>query len=68
MKGDCTPRGFEHVGKTVFCGKANRSKKEHREPKAEEGLEDEDPIATLTRAEAPAGKKGGGSEVSWKLN
>jgi hypothetical protein len=25
------------------------------------------PIATLTRADAPAGKKGGGSEVSWKL-
>jgi hypothetical protein len=23
MKGDCTPRGFEHVGKTVFCGKDN---------------------------------------------
>jgi hypothetical protein len=23
------------------------------------------PIATLTRANAPAGKKGGGSEVSW---
>jgi hypothetical protein len=40
MKGDCTPRGFEHVGKPV----------------------------SLTRADAPAGKKGGGSEVSWKLN
>ena len=43
MKGDCTPRGFEHVGKTVFCGKANRSKKEQGEPKAEEGIEDESP-------------------------
>jgi hypothetical protein len=41
MKGDCTPRGFEHVGKTVFCGKANRSKKGHKEPEAEEGREDE---------------------------
>jgi hypothetical protein len=38
-KGDCAPRGFEHVGKNVFCGKANRSKKEQGEPKAEEGLE-----------------------------
>jgi hypothetical protein len=79
MKGDCTQRGFEHVGKTVFCGKANRSKKEQGEPKAEEGREDEAveaPIATLlgastrasARADAPTGKKGGGSEVSWKLN
>jgi hypothetical protein len=40
MKGDCTPRGFEQVGKIVFCGKANRSKKEQGEPKAEQGLED----------------------------
>jgi hypothetical protein len=41
MIGDRTPRGFEHLGKTVFCGKANQSKKEQGEPKAEEGLEDE---------------------------
>jgi hypothetical protein len=43
IKGDCTPRGFEHLGKTVFCGKANQSKKEQGEPKAEEGIEDEAP-------------------------
>jgi len=43
MKGDCTPRGFEHVGKTVFCGKAKRSKKEQGEPEAEEGMEDKAP-------------------------
>ena len=43
MKGDCETRGFEDVGKTVFCGKANRSKKEHGEPEAEEGREDEAP-------------------------
>jgi hypothetical protein len=43
MKGDCTPRGFEHVGKTIFCGKANRSKKEQGEHEAEEGIEDESP-------------------------
>jgi hypothetical protein len=35
MKGDRAPRGFEHVGKIVFCGKANRSKKKQGEPKAE---------------------------------
>jgi hypothetical protein len=43
MKGDCTPRGFENGGKTVFCGKANRSKKEQGKAKAEEGIEDEAP-------------------------
>jgi hypothetical protein len=67
MKGDCTPRGFEHVGKTVFCGKANRSKKSKGSLK-----QMKHPIATLTRADAksdaPAGKKGDGSEVSWKQN
>jgi hypothetical protein len=27
MKGDCTPRGFEHEGKTVFCGKIIEARK-----------------------------------------
>jgi hypothetical protein len=36
-KGDRTPKGFEHVGKTVFCGKAKRSEKEQGKP---EGVED----------------------------
>ena len=43
MKGDCTPKGFEHVGKTDFCGKANRGKEEQGKPEAEEGMEDEAP-------------------------
>ena len=43
MKGDCTPRGFELLGKTVFCGKANLSKKEQGEPEAGKGIEDEAP-------------------------
>jgi hypothetical protein len=47
MKGDCTSRGFEHVGKTVFCGKAKRSKKEQGEPEAEEGMEDEAPNSKI---------------------
>jgi hypothetical protein len=42
-KGERTLRGFEHVGKTVFCGNANRSKKEQREPEADEGMEDAAP-------------------------
>jgi hypothetical protein len=32
MKGDCTPRGFEHVGKAIFCGKVKWRKKEHETP------------------------------------
>jgi uncharacterized protein (DUF2461 family) len=84
MKGDCTPRGFEHVGKPTFShehvGKRGSSveklvearKSKGSLTKAEEGLEDEapvlHPIATLTRADALAGKTGGGSKVSWKLN
>ena len=47
MKGDCAPRGFEHVEKIVFCGKANRSKKDEGEPKAEEGLEDGAPSSDV---------------------
>ena len=43
MKGDCTPRGVEHVGKTVFCSKANQSKEEQGNPEAEEEMEDEAP-------------------------
>ncbi len=31
------------MGMTVFCGKAERSKKEHGEPEAEEVIEDEAP-------------------------
>jgi len=58
MKGNCTPRGFEHVGKTVFCGKANRSKKEQREPKAEEGLEDEAPCSDVNPSGRARRQKG----------
>ena len=39
MKGDCTLRGFEHVGKTIFCGKVKRRKKEHEAPGAEDETE-----------------------------
>jgi hypothetical protein len=58
MKGDCTPRGFEHVGKTVLCGKANRSKKEQGEPKAEEGLEDEAPYSDVNPSGRARRQKG----------
>ena len=41
MKGDCTPRGFEHVGKAIFCGKVKRRKKEHESPGAEDEVEND---------------------------
>jgi hypothetical protein len=43
MKGDCTPRGVEHVGKTVFCRKANQRKEEQGNPEADEEMENEAP-------------------------
>jgi hypothetical protein len=43
MKGDCTPRGFEHVGKAIFCGKVKRTKKEREEPEAEDETEQDAP-------------------------
>jgi hypothetical protein len=43
MKGDCTTRGFEHVGKAIFCGKVKRRKKEHEVPGAEDEAEKDAP-------------------------
>jgi hypothetical protein len=43
MKGDCTPRGFEHVGKAIFCGKVKRRKKEHEAAGAEDETENDAP-------------------------
>jgi hypothetical protein len=42
MKGDCTLRGFEHVGKAIFCGKVKRRKKEHEATGAEDEAENDD--------------------------
>ena len=39
--GDRTPRGFEHVGKAIFCGKVKRGRKEQKEPEAKEETEDD---------------------------
>ena len=41
MKGDCTLRGFEHVGKAIFCGKVKRGKKEYEVPAAEDETEND---------------------------
>jgi ribonuclease HI len=51
-------RGLEHVGKTVFCGKANRSKKEQWELKAEKGLEDEAPYSDVNPSGRARRQKG----------
>jgi hypothetical protein len=46
------------VGKTVFCGNANRSKKEQGEPKAEEGLKDEAPRSDVNPRRRARRQKG----------
>ena len=43
MKGDCRLRGFEHVGKAIFCGKVKRRKKEHETPAVEDEAENDAP-------------------------
>jgi hypothetical protein len=43
MKGDHTSRGFEHVGKAIFCGKVKWNKKEQGEPEAEDETEKDAP-------------------------
>jgi len=39
MKGDCTLRGFEHVGQDIFCGKVKRRQKAHELSGAEDKAE-----------------------------
>jgi hypothetical protein len=39
MKGVPTPRGFEHAGKAIFCGKVKRSKKEEGEHEEEDEID-----------------------------
>jgi len=67
-KGDGTLRGLEHVGKTVFCGKAERSKKEHGEPEAEEVMEDEAPNSEVNVSGRARRQRGWWKRVLWKVN
>ena len=60
-KGYGTPTGFEHVGKTAFCGKAKGSKKEQGEPEAEEGMEEEAPNSEVNVRGRARRQEGGGS-------
>jgi hypothetical protein len=41
VKGDCTLRGFEHVGKAIFCGKVKCRKKEHESTEVEDEAEND---------------------------
>jgi hypothetical protein len=43
VKGDCTLRGFEQEGKTIFCGKVKRKKKEHEGSRTEDETENDAP-------------------------
>jgi hypothetical protein len=42
-QGDRTLRGFEHVGKSIFCGKVKRGKKEQEDPEVEDEIEEDAP-------------------------
>ncbi len=57
MKGDCTLRGFEHVGKAIFCGKVQRRKKEHEAPGAEDEAEND--TSEFGRSRTGEGSSGG---------
>ena len=61
MKGDGTLRGFEHVGKAIFCGQVKRRKKEHEAPEAEDEAETTLQTMKVVGADARAGRKDGGS-------
>jgi hypothetical protein len=70
MKGDCTPRGFEHVGKAIFCGKVKRRKKEHEEPEAEDETEQDAPDNEVEESGRACRQKGWWKpgDVEAKLN
>ena len=70
MKGDRTPRGFEHVGKAIFCGKVKRNKKEQGEPEAEDEAEEDAPDNEVNESGRACTQKGWWKrgDVEAKLN
>jgi hypothetical protein len=68
MKGDCTSRGFEHGEKLSTVEKLIEARKSKGSLKQKKGQRMKHLTAKLTIADGPAGKKGGGSVGSWKLN
>jgi hypothetical protein len=70
MKGDCMSRGFEHVGKAIFCGKVKWRKKEHEEPEAEDETEQDAPDNKVDESGRACRQKGWWKrgDVEVKLN
>jgi ribonuclease HI len=70
MKGDGTLRGFEHVGKAIFCGKVKRRKKEHEAPGAEDEAENDASDNEVDRSGRACRQKGWWKrgDVEAKLN
>ena len=70
MKGDCTPRGFEYVGKAIFCGKVKWRKKEHETPEAEDKTEKDAPDNEVDESGRACRQKGWWKrgDVEAKLN
>ena len=61
MTGDCTLRGFEHVGKVIFCGKVKRKKKNTRRLRQKTRQRTMLQTTKSMGVDALAGRKGGGS-------
>jgi hypothetical protein len=61
MKGDGTFRGFELVGKAIFCGQVKRRKKKHESTGAEDEAENE-----TSDNEVGGGGRAGRQKGWWK--
>ena len=66
MKGDCTLRGFEHVGKAIFCGKVKRGKKNTKRRRQKTRQRMMRQMIVLRGVDVLVGRKGGGSVGTWK--
>ncbi len=59
-------RGFEHVGKAIFCGKVKRGEKEHEALGAEDKTENDVSDNRVEGCGRACRQKGGGSMGTWK--
>ena len=69
-QGDRTLRGFEHVGKAISCGKVKLSKKEQKEPEAEDDVQEDAPDTEVDESGRTCRQKGWWKrgDVEAKLN
>jgi hypothetical protein len=65
MKSDCTLRGFEHVGKAIFCGNVKRRRKNTRHLGQKTRPRTMLQTTESTGVDTLAGRKGGGSVGTW---